>query len=34
MPICEQVFAITYEGKNPKAAVYELMTRSPKPELK
>jgi glycerol-3-phosphate dehydrogenase (NAD(P)+) len=34
MPICEQVFAIMYEGQNPKAAVYELMTRSPKPELK
>jgi glycerol-3-phosphate dehydrogenase (NAD(P)+) len=34
MPICDQVFAILYEGKNAKAAVVELMGRSPKSELK
>lgn len=33
LPICYQVFCITHEGKNPKAAVVELMTRSPKNEL-
>jgi glycerol-3-phosphate dehydrogenase (NAD(P)+) len=33
MPICDQVYAIAYEGKNPKAAVIELMTRQPKSEL-
>lgn len=33
MPICEQVYAILYEGKVPKVAVYELMTRQPKHEL-
>jgi glycerol-3-phosphate dehydrogenase (NAD(P)+) len=33
MPICQQVYAITHENKNPRAAVVELMTRSPKPEL-
>jgi glycerol-3-phosphate dehydrogenase (NAD(P)+) len=33
MPICEQVYRIMYEGKNPKTAVVELMTRSPKSEL-
>ncbi|HZA50573.1 MAG TPA: NAD(P)H-dependent glycerol-3-phosphate dehydrogenase [Myxococcaceae bacterium] len=33
MPICQQVYAITHENKNPKAAVVELMTRAPKPEL-
>jgi glycerol-3-phosphate dehydrogenase (NAD(P)+) len=33
MPISQQVFSIMYEDKDPKAAVYELMTRSPKAEL-
>jgi glycerol-3-phosphate dehydrogenase (NAD(P)+) len=33
MPICQQVYAITHENKNPRNAVVELMTRSPKPEL-
>ena len=33
LPICEQVYAIAYEGKNAKAAVVELMTRQPKSEL-
>jgi len=33
LPICEQVYAITYEGKNPRQAVVELMTRQPKSEL-
>ncbi|MBX5484829.1 MAG: NAD(P)-dependent glycerol-3-phosphate dehydrogenase [Myxococcaceae bacterium] len=33
MPICDQVYAITHEGKDPRKAVVELMTRSPKPEL-
>ncbi len=33
LPICDQVFAICHEGKNPRAAVLELMTRSPKSEL-
>ena len=34
MPICDQVYAILYEGKNAKSAVVELMGRSPKSELK
>lgn len=33
MPICEQIYCIAYEKKDPKAAVVELMTRSPKAEL-
>ncbi len=33
MPISQQVFRIMYEDKDPRAAVYELMTRSPKAEL-
>ena len=33
MPICDQIYAILYEGKNPKAAVLELMTRQPKAEI-
>jgi len=33
LPICEQVFRITHEGKNPRQAVVELMTRAPKAEL-
>ncbi len=33
LPICEQVYAIAHEGKNPKAAAMDLMVRSPKSEL-
>ncbi len=33
LPICEQVYAIMYEGKDPKRAVVELMKRHPKSEL-
>ena len=33
MPIIEQVYRILYEGKDPKAAVRELMTRELKKEL-
>lgn len=33
LPICQQVYAISYEGKNARAAVVELMTRQPKSEL-
>ncbi|MDI6786299.1 MAG: NAD(P)H-dependent glycerol-3-phosphate dehydrogenase [bacterium] len=33
VPICEQVYNILYEGKNPKIAVKELMQRNPKIEL-
>jgi len=32
LPICDQVHAIMYEGKNPRRAVTELMTRAPKRE--
>ncbi len=32
LPICEQVYCITHEGKNPTYAVAELMGRQPKPE--
>lgn len=32
LPICHQVYCITHEGKNPRAAVVELMTRQPKAE--
>ncbi|MBK7862765.1 MAG: NAD(P)-dependent glycerol-3-phosphate dehydrogenase [Archangiaceae bacterium] len=32
LPICEQVYLIAYEGKNPKQAVMDLMTRTPKAE--
>lgn len=32
LPICEQVFSIVHEGKNPRTAVVELMTRQPKAE--
>jgi glycerol-3-phosphate dehydrogenase (NAD(P)+) len=34
MPICEQVFRIIYEGKSPKAAFQELMSRELKNEFK
>lgn len=33
LPICHQVFCIAYEGKNPKQAVMELMTRQPRSEF-
>jgi len=33
LPICEQVYLIAYEAKNPKAAAMDLMVRSPKSEL-
>jgi len=32
LPICDQVHAIMYEGKDPRRAVVELMTRAPKRE--
>ena len=32
MPITEQMVAVMYEGKNPKRAVEELMTRGLKSE--
>jgi len=32
LPICDQVYAILFEGKEPKRAVVELMTRAPKAE--
>jgi len=33
LPICEQVYCILHEGKSPKKAVVELMSRQPKSEL-
>jgi glycerol-3-phosphate dehydrogenase (NAD(P)+) len=33
LPICEQVYRIAFEGKSPKAAVTDLMVRTPKSEL-
>ncbi len=33
LPICEQVYCIAWEGKAPRAAVAELMGRTPKREL-
>jgi glycerol-3-phosphate dehydrogenase (NAD(P)+) len=33
LPICDQVYCIAYEGKSAKAAVLDLMTRTPKSEL-
>ncbi len=33
MPIAEQVYAVLYRGKDPAAAVRELMMRSPKAEI-
>jgi glycerol-3-phosphate dehydrogenase (NAD(P)+) len=33
LPICDQVFSILHEGKSPKMAVVELMSRQPKSEL-
>ena len=32
LPICDKVYAIMYEGKDPRRAVVELMTRAPKRE--
>ena len=32
MPICQQIYEILYEGKSPRDAVRELMTRALKPE--
>ena len=32
MPISEEVFRVLFEDKDPKAAVYDLMTRDPKAE--
>lgn len=32
MPICEQVYAVLHEGKEPKKAVKELLERQPKAE--
>jgi glycerol-3-phosphate dehydrogenase (NAD(P)+) len=34
MPICEQVHDILYEKKDPKVAVQELMSRTPRAELR
>jgi len=33
LPICQQVFAITYQGKDARKATVELMGRQPKAEL-
>ena len=33
LPICDQVYKIAWEGRSPRAAVTELMMRSPKSEL-
>lgn len=33
LPICQQVYQIAWEGKSPKAAVSDLMSRTPKSEL-
>ena len=33
MPITEQVYRILFEGKDPRQAVKDLMTREPKPEV-
>lgn len=33
LPICHQVYCIAYEGKSPKQAVMELMTRQPRSEF-
>jgi len=33
MPIVEQMHAVLYEGKQPAAAVRDLMQRALKPEL-
>ena len=33
MPICQEMYAILYQGTSPETAVYRLMTRDLKPEL-
>lgn len=33
MPLTEAVYAVLFEGKDPRSAVHELMTRTAKPEL-
>ena len=33
MPITTEVYNIIFKGKDPKIALYDLMTRSPKPEI-
>ena len=33
MPICQQVYQILYQDKDPKTALYELMNREVKPEV-
>ena len=33
MPITRQIYAVLFEGKDPRAAVSELMQRAPRPEL-
>lgn len=33
MPITQQVYEVLFEGKNPRQAVLDLMTREPKPEV-
>lgn len=33
MPITSEVYQVLFENKNPKAALNDLMTRSPKPEI-
>jgi glycerol-3-phosphate dehydrogenase (NAD(P)+) len=33
MPITEQIHAILHQGKNPREAIYDLMTRSSKSEV-
>jgi glycerol-3-phosphate dehydrogenase (NAD(P)+) len=32
MPITREVYAVLYDGKDPRAAVSDLMVRSPKGE--
>jgi glycerol-3-phosphate dehydrogenase (NAD(P)+) len=33
MPVCEQLYAVLFEGKDPRQAVVELMQRAPKAEF-
>ena len=33
LPIAEQVYAILFEGKDPREAVFDLMTRTPTGEM-
>ena len=32
MPITSEIYKVLFEGKDPKKAVHELMTRTPKTE--